>query len=236
MYHSLKGNTIYNSENWNLIFLYSNKVIDFKFFFQYLSFSVFLPWTEKLWSSLAVRRRYSTQPTSPLVPIRLLPYPRGLAVPTFSFSVIFFGYIPTFSFSVIGWEKNLKASDSNWDIASTGTPWLMTLKNPNSSQAFTMRLFASGFERSTMGISKENVVGMMFLTLEYCSDVGLDNRIMFFEESGETGEEKTECFWRGFGGSMNEWKREELIRLWGKGCLRKNGWVLGYLYTKKLVG
>lgn len=45
-----------------------------------------------------------------------------------------------------------------------------------------------------MGISKENVVGMMFLTLEYCSDVGLDNRIMFFEESGETGEEKTECF------------------------------------------
>jgi hypothetical protein len=42
----------------------------------------------------------------------------------------------------------------------------MTLKKPKSSQAFTMRFFASGFERSTRGIDDdENVVDMLlFLT------------------------------------------------------------------------
>jgi len=41
-----------------------------------------------------------------------------------------------------------------------GTPWLITLKNPNSSQAFTIRVYASGLERSTMGIVEENDVGV----------------------------------------------------------------------------
>jgi len=119
---------------------------------KYLNLSMSLPWREKLCSWLVLRRRYSTQPTSPLSPILLLPYPNGFAG-------------PDFSFSVRGREKNLKASDSNWDIASIGIPWFMTLKNPKSSQDFTMRLFASGFDRSTRGIDEENVVGcMLFLT------------------------------------------------------------------------
>lgn len=69
-------------------------------------------------------------------------------------------------------------SDSNKEIDSMGTPWLVTLKNPNSSQAFTMRVFASGLERSTKGIvvSVENVVVLQFLIQGYCSVVvGLDN-------------------------------------------------------------
>ena len=67
------------------------------------------------------------------------------------------------------------ASDSNLEIASMGTPWLMTLKNPNSSHALTVRVFASGLERSTTGIPVENVVGLQFLIKGYCSVVGLDN-------------------------------------------------------------
>ena len=123
-------------------------------------------------SGLDFRRRYSIQPTSPVYPMRLLPYPNGFAG-------------PAFSFSASGMEKNFVASDSSWDMASMGTPWLMTLKNPNSSQAFTMRLFASGLDRSTRGMvtGGENAVALLLLQLltwEYCSVVGLEQTTISF--------------------------------------------------------
>jgi hypothetical protein len=52
---------------------------------------------------------------------------------------------------------------------SSGTPWLMTLKNPNSSQALTMRCLESGLERSINGIPECNVAEMQFLMKEECS-------------------------------------------------------------------
>lgn len=60
-------------------------------------------------SGLVVKRRYSTQPISPLRPILLLPYPIGVGG-------------PAFSFSESGKEKNLMASDSKLVINSSGTP------------------------------------------------------------------------------------------------------------------
>jgi len=40
-------------------------------------------------------------------------------------------------------------------MSSGRTPWFTTLKNPNSSQAFTIRVFASGSARLTTGIEWE---------------------------------------------------------------------------------
>lgn len=60
------------------------------FSFTYRNFSELSPKTElNLWGhepGLVVKRRYSTQPTSPLGPILLLPYPDGAGGPAFSFS------------------------------------------------------------------------------------------------------------------------------------------------------
>lgn len=121
----------------------------------YQNSSGFVPTTDlkllELASILALRRRYSTQPTSPFLPICLLPYPNGSAG-------------PAFSFSESGKVKNLMASDSNLSMKSMGTPWLMTLKNPNSSQAFTMSCLESGLDRSMTGIP-ENVLESLELLL-----------------------------------------------------------------------
>lgn len=51
---------------------------------------------------------------------------------------------------------------------------MITLKNPNSSQALTRRCLESGLERSIKGIPENNVVGLQFLVNENCSIVGLD--------------------------------------------------------------
>lgn len=51
----------------------------------------------------------------------------------------------------------MTASASSLEMNSRGTPWLMTLKKPKSSQALIMRVLASGFERSIKGIAGNNV-------------------------------------------------------------------------------
>lgn len=123
-----------------------------------------------------MRRRYSTQPTSPLGPMLLFPYPNGLGG-------------PAFSFSESGKEKKLTASDSSLEMNSVGTPWLITLKNPNSSQALTRRFFESGFDRSMMGIPEKNVVvSLQVLMADNCSIAGLARTTMVGED--EDGEEK----------------------------------------------
>ena len=44
-------------------------------------------------------------------------------------------------------------------MRSSRTPWFTTLKKPNSSQAFTIRVLASGSVRSTTGIGWEVKTG-----------------------------------------------------------------------------
>lgn len=75
----------------------------------------------------------------------------------------------------------MAARDSNREMESMGTPWLMTLKNPNSSHAFTMRDLASGFDRSTRGMLDRNV-GACFgfrMRLLYFSVFGFDITTIF---------------------------------------------------------
>ncbi|KAK8985510.1 hypothetical protein V6N11_068764 [Hibiscus sabdariffa] len=48
--------------------------------------------------------------------------------------------------------KSAATTNSSREMNSIGTPWLITLKNPNSSQALVIWCFESGFERSTRGI------------------------------------------------------------------------------------
>lgn len=75
---------------------------------------------------LAWRMRYSTSPTSPFNPMFLQPYGA-----------------PARIFSGPGLEKKSLASSSTWEIIPCGTPWLITLKKPYSSQAVTISFMAS---------------------------------------------------------------------------------------------
>lgn len=88
---------------------------------------------------LALSRIYSTHPTSPLSPIRLLPYPNGSGG-------------PALSLRDWGKAKSLVASSYNLVKRSGRTPWLTTLKNPNSSQALTIWVLAVGSVKSRTGI------------------------------------------------------------------------------------
>nr|ACF83753.1 unknown [Zea mays] len=86
------------------------------------------------------RRRYSSHPMSPLRPMRLFPYPSGLAGPH-----------PHASLAACGDAKNLTASASSRSTTPAGTPWLTTLKKPKRSHASTTARAAPGLERSTAG-------------------------------------------------------------------------------------
>lgn len=99
-----------------------------------------------LWEleGLAWRRRYSNSPESPFCPMALVPYPSG------------FGG-PARCFSAAGREKKSNAMVSICDITAAGTLWLITLKKPNSSQAFTMSLEMRPLwqERSMVGMAAD---------------------------------------------------------------------------------
>lgn len=123
-------------------------------------------------SILAGKRRYSIHPTSPLRPILLFLYPKGLAW-------------AACSFSSSGKEKNFAAAASNLSMNSNGIPWLITLKNPTSSHALTRRNSESGSDRSMVGIL-EKKLGLCFLIKDIWSS---SSTMVIYERSCRKTEE-----------------------------------------------